>query len=217
MKGPIERYWDLKLEEAKKNLEKNGFEVFIAESVDAVLNIVRETVLPAVRPRTVSWGGSMTLAETGLLDFFRAGKSYEVIDTADKNASREENLERRRKALLADLFFSGTNAVTEDGRLVNLDAIGNRVAALAYGPRSVVVVTGRNKIVAGLDEAVTRIKDYAAPVNCMRLDRKTPCAETASCGDCDSPGRICNAWLITEKSWPAGRIRVVLVNADLGY
>jgi len=217
MKSPIERYWELKLAAVKKNLEKNGFEVFIAENGEAAVKIVGETVLPAVRPRIVSWGGSMTLIETGLLDSLRADPSFEVIDTADKRASREENLERRRSALLADLFFTGANAITEEGWLVNLDAIGNRVAALAYGPRNVVVMAGRNKIVAGLDEAVTRIKEYAAPVNCLRLERKTPCAETASCNDCDSPGRICNAWLITEKSSPPGRIRVILVNADFGY
>jgi hypothetical protein len=95
--------------------------------------------------------------------------------------------------------------------------IGNRVGALTFGPKNVVVVVGRNKLVLGLEEGMQRIKDYVAPVNTMRLDKKTPCAKTGECHDCSSPDRICNTWTITEKSFPKGRIIVILVNEELGY
>jgi hypothetical protein len=116
-----------------------------------------------------------------------------------------------------DLFVTGSNAITVDGTLVNLDMIGNRVGALTFGPRNVIVLAGRNKIVTDLDEAMYRIKNYVAPVNAMRLDKKTPCIKTSYCQDCKSPDRICNTWTITEKAFPPKRIKVVLVNEDLGF
>ena len=128
----------------------------------------------------------------------------------------EEKLELRRQGLLVDLYLTGTNAVTEDGVLVNLDMIGNRVGAITFGPKKVVVFVGRNKIVPDLEAAMWRIKDYSAPANAMRLDCKTPCVETSECADCSSPGRICNSWTVTEKSFPKGRITVVLINEELG-
>jgi len=140
----------------------------------------------------------------------------EVLDTYDKKASPEEIMARRRQALLADLFITGANAVTETGKLVNLDMIGNRVAAITFGPRNVVILAGRNKIVPDVEEAMVRIKEYTAPTNAMRLDKKTPCAKTSYCEECKSPDRICNHWTITEKSFPKGRIKVVLVNEALG-
>ena len=118
---------------------------------------------------------------------------------------------------MTDLFITGTNAITTSGHLINLDMIGNRIAALTFGPRNVVVLAGRNKVVADLEAAWERIKAYAAPVNSMRLGMKTPCAATGVCHDCTSPQRICNTWTITEKSFPKGRVRVVLINEDLGF
>ena len=94
---------------------------------------------------------------------------------------------------------------------------GNRVAGIAFGPKHVIIMVGRNKIVPDLEEAMFRIKNYAAPVNTMRLDKKTPCARTSCCEDCKSPDRICNTWTITEKSFPKGRIKIVLINEDLGF
>ena len=106
--------------------------------------------------------------------------------------------------------------MTEDGRLVNLDMIGNRVAALTFGPLHVVVLVGVNKLVADLDDAMWRVKEFAAPANAMRLDMKTPCARTSVCEQCKSPQRICNTWTITDKSFPKGRVKVVLINQVLG-
>lgn len=216
MHDPIDAYWLKRLEEVKEPLEANGFAVYLAADGEEARRIVMDDILPVAAPASMSWGGSTTIVSLGLYDRLKALPDIEIIDIHDKTASREEILERRRSALLVDLFVTGTNAVTEDGKLVNLDMIGNRVAALAYGPRRVIVLVGRNKLVAGLGEAMERIKEYAAPVNAMRLDMKTPCVATGRCQDCRSPERICNVWTITEKSFPKGRISVVLINKDLG-
>ena len=107
--------------------------------------------------------------------------------------------------------------MTETGKLVNLDMYGNRIAAITFGPKNVIILVGRNKIVTDVEEAISRIKNYAAPVNSMRLDKKTPCVKSAICEDCKSPERICNTWAITEKSFPKGRTKIVLINEELGF
>jgi len=154
--------------------------------------------------------------EDDLYEEIKKMQGLEVLDTFDRSKSPEENMDLRRKALLMDLFITGTNALTEGGLLVNLDMIGNRACAINFGPKHVVVLVGRNKIVSELDDALYRVKNYAGPANAMRLDKKTPCVKTSYCEDCKSPDRICNVWTITEKSFPKGRIRVVLINQDLG-
>ncbi len=217
MDKPIENFWGLNLEDLKERMTKNGFDVYIADSSAQAKSIILEDILPALKPKTVSWGGSLTLADTGLYEHFCHSDEYDVLDTWDKSLSNEEKYELRRQALLVDCFFTGTNAVTEDGHLVNLDMIGNRTGAITFGPKNVIIFIGRNKIVPDLQRAMDRIKEYVAPVNTMRLDMKTPCVKTGYCLDCDSPQRICNVWSITEKSFPKGRIKVVLINEDLGF
>ncbi|MDM8539156.1 lactate utilization protein, partial [Desulfobacterales bacterium HSG17] len=169
-----------------------------------------------LKPETISWGGSVTFAGSGIYNEILAQKEISFIDTTAKDTPHEEKHERRRQALLVDLFFTGTNAITEDGYLVNLDMIGNRVAALTFGPKNVVVIVGRNKIVPELEDAMLRIKNYVAPANAIRLDMKTPCIKTGRCQDCKSTERICNNWSINEKSFPKGRVKVILINQDLG-
>ena len=217
MRDPITSFWNLRLEAVKANLEKNHFEVHIAADREVASTLVSDTLLPQIAPQTLSWGGSKTFVETGLYDRLKAHVGMTVLDTYDMALNNDEKLERRRQALLVDLFITGTNAITESGHLINLDMIGNRIAALTFGPRSVVVLAGRNKVVADLEAAWERIKGYAAPINSMRLDMKTPCAATGVCHDCKSPQRICNTWTITEKSYPQGRVRIVLINEDLGF
>ena len=216
MEKPIVNYWQGRLKELKEALETNNFEVFLADNGAEAKRIVQEEILPKTGAKTVSWGGSMTFTATGLHDALKSAAGLEVVDTFDKSKSSEEKLKLRRKALLSDLFITGTNAVTEDGMLVNLDMIGNRVGALTFGPKHVVILVGRNKIVSDLDEAMWRIRNYVAPINAMRLDKKVPCVKTSYCEDCKSPDRICNTWTITEKSYPKGRVKVVLINEDLG-
>ena len=217
MENPIENYWKTRLTELKETLTENNFEVFVAENTDEAKSIVLEKIIPEIAPKSVSWGGSLTFVATGLYDVLKNNNDLKVLDTYDKTLSPEESLERRRQSLLVDLFITGSNSVTETGQLVNLDMIGNRVGALTFGPKNVIILVGRNKIVPDLDEAMFRIKNYAAPVNTMRLDKKTPCAKTSFCGDCKSPDRICNTWTITEKSFPKKRVKIVLINKDLGF
>ena len=216
MDKPIKNFWQIRLAEMKTTLEANNFDVFIAENKADAHKIVLEDLVPRLKPQTVSWGGSMTFIGSGLYKSLQAESNLEIWDTFDKKVSKEEAYQRRRQALHADLFITGTNAVTESGQLVNLDAQGNRVSALAFGPHWVILLVGRNKIVPDLEEAMFRIKNYVAPANAMRLDKNTPCVKTSYCEECNSPDRICSTWTITEKSLPKGRIKVILINEDLG-
>ena len=216
MDKPLDNYWAVRLAGLKNALEGNNFEVHLAADPPAAHMLVMDEILPKTGARSVGFGGSMTAVATGLFQTLKGRADIALIDTLDKQVPLEELMERRRKCLLADLFITGSNAVTEEGQLVNLDMLGNRVAALTFGPKHVVVIVGRNKIVPSLDDALFRVKNIAAPANAMRLDKKTPCVKTSYCEECKSPDRICNSWAITEKSFPKGRVKVVLINQDLG-
>jgi L-lactate utilization protein LutB len=216
MDKPIDNYWKKRLTDIKAALESNNFEVLQADTKEDARKIVLEEIIPQLKPRTLSWGGSMTVIASGLYHDLKENSDLEVLDTLDPKIPQSEMIERRRQSLLVDLFITGTNAITEAGQLVNLDMIGNRVGALTFGPKWVIILVGRNKITADLDEAMFRVKNYAAPANSMRLDKKTPCVKTSYCEECKSPDRICNTWTITEKCFPKGRVKVVLINEDLG-
>ena len=217
MEKPMEHYWKLRLDDVKKELEANNFEAYVASDAEEAKKLVLEAILPSLKPQSISWGGSMTFASSGLYRALKDRQDLEVLDTFDKGLSADEMMERRRRALLVDLFISGTNAITDSGQLVNLDMIGNRIGGITFGPRFVVVLAGRNKIVSDLKEGIFRVKNYVAPVNAMRLDKKTPCTKTSFCEECKSPDRICNTWTITEKSYPKGRVKVILINQELGF
>lgn len=213
----IRSYWQGRLERTKDALEGNNFAVWVAESSEEAAGLFWNTIFPQIKPSSVAFGGSLSLRATGIYDDLKARSDLQVVDTYDTSVPREEVIERRRQSLLVDLFLTGTNAVTKEGHLVNLDGMGNRVAALTFGPRHVLLFIGRNKLVTDLDEAISRVKEYAAPVNAIRLNKQTPCTQTMQCEDCKSPDRICNTWAITEKSNPPERVKVVLINEDLGY
>ena len=215
--NPKDTYWNIRLKAVKKALEDNNFDAYVCKDSAEANTLVEKTILPELKPTSISWGGSLTFSDSGLYNALKDHPETEVLDTFDKSIPFEDMLERRRQSLLVDLFITGTNAVTESGQLVNLDMIGNRIGGITFGPKSVIILIGRNKIVSDLDEAFYRIKDYAAPVNAMRLDKKTPCRETSVCQECKSPDRICNTWTITEKSFPKGRVKVILINQDLGF
>ncbi len=217
MQDPVSPFWKLRLEAVQATLEKNNFEVHLAPDREAALSLVLENLLPKIAPASVSWGGSKTFVDSGLYARLKTLEDLTVLDTYDPTLTDDEKHERRRRALLVDLFITGTNAITETGHLINLDMIGNRIAALTFGPRNVIVLAGRNKLVADLESAWERIKSYAAPINSMRLSKKTPCAATGFCQDCQSPQRICNTWTITEKAFPKGRVIIVMINDDLGF
>jgi L-lactate utilization protein LutB len=217
MQRALETYWEVRLGRLKEELEANNFEAYVAAEAGEAKKIVQEDILLKTGAKRISWGGSKTATDMGLVQALKEDPNLEFLDPFEKGVSLEESLERRRQAFFADLFITGTNALTETGLLVNLDRTGNRVAAMTFGPKAVVILAGRNKIVSNLDEAFVRVKDYAAPLVAMRIKAKTPCVKTSFCEDCDSPERVCSAWGIVEKSYPKGRIKVILINQDVGF
>jgi len=163
----------------------------------------------------VSWGGSKTLSDLGIQEKLEK-MGYNVLDR-DKAPSPQERHEAMRRSLLCDTFLSGTNAISEDGQLVNIDGNGNRVAAMIYGPKQVIVAAGMNKIAITLEDALIRARTIAAPLNIVRFPNlKTPCSETGSCADCLSSDTICSFFVTTRFCKPAGRIKVILIGKDLG-
>ena len=213
----VKQYWELKLETTKEALIKNNFDCHIAHNRSHAKELFFDQIFPSLDVSTVSWGDSLTFLSTGILEQLQEDSSLTIIETFSKDVNRKVLIEKRREALLVDLFFTGSNAVTQNGQLVNLDMIGNRVGALTFGPKFVVLFIGRNKITKTLEQAMTRVKDYAAPLNAMRhTGFKTPCIKTGICHDCSSPDRICNTWVITEKSYPKKRVKIILINEDEG-
>jgi len=198
---------------AVKSLRSNGFEaIYCPSQRDAYENIIS-----AARDATsIGIGGSMTLEELDLVpELCRMEKELLLRDLP--GLTPEEQLAVRRRHLTCDLFLTSTNAVTLAGQLVNVDGIGNRVGAMTFGPRKVIVVAGRNKIALDLEAALKRIREIAAPANAHRLGKKLPCALTGSCSDCQSPERICRITVILDRMPSLSDIRVLVVNADMGY
>lgn len=163
---------------------------------------------------TVAWGGSQTLVEIGAQEMLR--DRGQVLIDRDTAKTPEERNTLMRQALTADTFLMSSNAITEDGQLVNMDGNGNRAAALVYGPRQVIVVAGLNKIAKDLDAAIARVRGTAAPTNAQRFNINTPCKITGVCADCKSPDCICANMVITRLSKPAGKIKVILIGETLG-
>jgi len=197
-------------------LVANGFKVYMAKDRHQARSVFFEKVFPDHQSAVISWADSMTMEATGVLADLLADPSLNMIKTFDPDAVGGEVMERRRQALLADLFLTGTNAVTLCGKLVNLDMIGNRTGAISFGPKKVVLFIGRNKIVDTMEDAFDRIRNHAAPLNAKRHNMATPCAQTGHCHDCRSPQRICNTWSILDKCYPSERISIVLIDEDLG-
>ena len=198
-------------------LKHNHFDVFFAANTAEAREIFFRDIFPALPVKTVSWGDSETMTATGILEELRRNPEISVIKTFGPEMSRAQKLYWRRQALHADLFLTGCNALTRKGQLVNLDMDGNRTGGIVFGPVHVVLFIGINKITPDLETAMQRIRTIAAPRNAMKhKDFRTPCHKTGICMDCNSPDRICNVWSITEKCYPAGRIKIILINEELG-
>ena len=195
-----------------KNLQKRHFDAYYCADREEALAKALELIPKGV---SVGWGGAQSAEDIGLLNAVRTG-DYNAIDR-DTARSPEERVKIMKQALLSDVFIVGANALSLDGQMVSIDGNGNRVAAIVYGPESVIVIAGMNKVVATLEDAVRRARTVAAPMNKQRFALETPCEITGACADCKSEGCICNQILITRNSKPAGRIKVILVGEELGF
>lgn len=202
----------LKGNEVVKQLKKRQFDAYYCDTISDALEQVLELI---PKDHVVSWGGSKTLQDTGILTCIKKS-GYECIDR-DMAKDKEERYELMRKALTADTFLMSSNAISEDGQLFNIDGVGNRVAALCYGPKSVIIVAGMNKVVKSLNDAESRARNYAAPMNMMRFQgQNRPCMVTGECSDCIVANCGCASMVTTRMSKPDKRIKVILVGEDLG-
>ncbi len=195
-----------------KNLEMRGMEGHYFDNSAALCSYLKET-LP--ENAVISWGGSMSVEESGVMALLHSGK-YALIDRSEAKTPAQAR-EYYSRIVLADYYFMSTNAITMDGELVNIDGNGNRLACLMQGPSHVCLVVGRNKVSTTLEDAIHRVRNIAAPANVKRLHKQTPCGAGGRCGDCFSPDCICSHTVITRRSGHPGRIQVFLVNEDLGY
>lgn len=204
------------LRQCAEALALHRFEAVVVRDTAEAFRTIRAAVEQEA-PATVSFGDSMTLRATGIVEWLRGDERYRLLDGFDASMPRPERLAIRREALLSDLFLTGINAVTVQGTLHWLDMVGNRIAPVAFGPRKVILVAGRNKIVADRAAAEERIRTIAAPRNVARHPGfRTPCAATGVCSDCNSPDRICNTRMEMLRCHPAGRVLVVLIDEELG-
>lgn len=205
-------YYEKRAQILVKNLHSRHFDAWYcpdkASALEKALELIPENA-------TVGWGGSQTVDGIGLIDAVKSGP-YSALD---RNACKtpEEKTLTMKKALLADVFLTSANAISLDGQMVNIDGIGNRVAAIVYGPDMVLVIAGMNKVTDTLESAVTRARTVAAPINQQRFASQTPCKVTGSCADCKCADSICNQILITRNCRPAGRIKFIIVGEELGY
>ena len=211
MTDPKQKYYHKRGELLVKNLHSRHFEAYYCETGEQALEKALELI---PKGATVGWGGAMSAKQIGLLDAMNSDE-YNAIDR-DKAPNPEERKKAMKSCLLADVFITGANALSMDGQMVNIDGNGNRVAPIVYGPDSIIVIAGMNKVMDTLEAAVIRARTVAAPMNKQRFELQTPCEVTGTCADCKSEGCICNQILITRNSKPAGRIKMILVGEDLG-
>ena len=209
---PTQQHNEILAQTVIKNLEKRHMEGYYCltkeEALDKALSFLQDGA-------TVSWGGSMSLEEIGLTQALHKG-TYNVIDRSTAT-NVDEAFALQRQAFFSDAYFLSCNAITMDGMLYNVDGIGNRVAAMIYGPKEVIIIAGINKVCLDGDEAHKRIRNVAAPINTHRLNKNTPCTKLGKCAECLTPDTICSHTVVTRNSKPTGRIKVILVGESLGY
>ena len=211
MENATKLFYEKRGKTLAKHLSAHHFESYYCatkeEALEKALSLIPEG-------SKVGWGGAISAQQIGLLDAVKSG-AYQVIDR-DCAASPEERTALMRACFDADFFIMGANAISLDGSLVNIDGIGNRLGMLIYGPKNVLVIAGMNKVADTLEDAVTRARTVAAPINKQRFGTDTPCTSTGNCADCLSDGCICNQILITRHCRPVGRIQFIIVGEDLG-
>lgn len=193
-------------------MKLRGFDGYYCDTSKDAVELVKK-IIP--QNASVCFGGSETLKESGVSDLLKSG-NYNFIDRTTAK-TKDESREIYAKMTLSDYFFMSSNAITYDGQLVNIDGTGNRTAFLIHGPEYVVVIAGVNKITNTVESAIERVKNIAAPPNCVRLNKDTPCHKLGRCADCLTDDCICDNTVITRKSYRKGRIIVILINEELGY
>ena len=207
-----ELYYEKRGKILVKNLLNRHFDAYYCANREEALQKALELI---PKGASVGWGGTVSAEQIGLLDAIRDGE-YVAFDR-DRCKTAEEKEQCAKDALFADFFLTGANAMSLDGQMVNIDGTGNRVAAIIYGPKNVLVFVGMNKVCENLDEAIIRARTVASPMNMQRFMKDTPCATTGVCGDCKKEGCICNQIVITRHCRPVGRIKFLVVGEDLGY
>jgi hypothetical protein len=212
---PKEIIFQRKAERVIENLAKRNISAIYCRTCKQAVSEIRKLIPEGA---TVALGGSVSIIQSGMLDALRS-MNIALLDRYRMGITNEEVEEILRRGVAADVLLMSCNAVTVDGKLVNEDGRGNRVAGLIFGPKKVILMVGVNKIVPTVEDAIARIKNIAAPLNCVRLGADTPCARTGFCddADCHAPARICSQITITESSRTKERITVVLVGEELGY
>ena len=207
-----QQFYKNQAESIIKKLELRKMEGYYCETKEAAKEKFMELV--GTEKKSICYGGSMTIEELGLKDAVEAA-GHELI-RRENYKTKEEQKECKAKQASADIFMTSTNAITLDGELVNIDGAGSRVWLMIYGPETVIVVAGMNKVVTDEESAIKRIRNFAAPPNTVRLGCDTPCAKTGRCGDCLNH-TICCTTTVTRASRIPGRIKVILVGEELGY
>ncbi len=209
------------IEKVISALAANNMNAYYAKTKEEIPEIV-ESILN--KGDVISCGGSVTLSECGVTDLMKNG-NYNFLDRSVPGLTREEVLEIYRKVFSADAFLTSANAITENGELINVDGNGNRVSAICFGPKKVVCVVGKNKIVSDVNAGLKRVKEVAAPKNAVRLNCNTPCREKGVCpylnGEiatgCKSPDRLCAHYVVNGYQREKGRINVIICAEELGY
>ncbi len=212
-KSALQFFQGKQVDRTRKALEKNGFETQFVPDAQSAVTAIMDMIPDGA---TVGIGGSMTLNQIGFSKAVK-GRTIGLLNPFAQGITPEERNAVTRQIFSCDYFLCSTNAVTEEGQLYNVDATGNRVGAMFFGPRKTVVVCGINKIVKDMEEARKRVWSRAAPMNAKRLGRKTPCAETGVCSDCNSPERICNIAVEIVKKPSRSDVLVLLVGEPLGF
>lgn len=212
MTEQTKKYYEKRGQVLIKNLKSRHFDAWYCQDAASALEKALELIPEGA---SVSWGGALSAQQIGLIDAVKSGK-YSVIDR-DTAKTPEERSQIMKRCLTANVFLCGANALSLDGQMVNIDSMGNRLAAIAYGPDTILVIAGMNKVCDTLDDAVTRARTIAAPMNKQRFPLMTPCEVTGVCADCKSEDSICNQILITRNCRPAGRIKFILVGEELGF
>lgn len=211
--NPMETYYENLAGTVISNMKKRQIAACYCKTKEEAVELADSYLFPGA---SVSFGGSMTLAESGMMDALKANTGITLLDRSNAK-NPDETKEIYHKALSSDFYFMSSNAITMDGKLVNVDGTGNRTAALIYGPEHVILLAGMNKIAKDEADALSRVHEIAAPVNCNRLSRNTPCAKTGVCADCLSPDCVCCQTVITRRSAIPERIQVILIGEALGY